>query len=266
MQMCVDYSHVDKLIKDLTVANLPHSNIVVGESGSGKHTLVKRLSDNLELPLYDITDKISQEVIEEIYLSSQIAMYIIDGNQISIKDQNTVLKFIEEPSANIYIFILVDNILQLLPTVRNRCIQIKIPPYYDEELEAFSSDYLYLMVFRTPGLIQKAKELDLGKLIDYQNKIIASIAKANLSNVLSIKDKIKVEIPQIESNYDIFFRVFETVLLEHMRNDASPLYRDMYRCVDQYSIQCRTPKVVAENMFIRFLLDFKAIADGYKRN
>ena len=59
-------------------------------------------------------------------------IYIIDSSTISIKEQNIILKFVEEPLKNSYIIILKNS--KLLPTILNRCQKWKFEAYSKEEL------------------------------------------------------------------------------------------------------------------------------------
>ena len=66
-------------IDKLTLDTFPHSTMLVGDLGSGKHTICDYITNKFGLPKFDITDKISQETIEEIYTKVEPIFYIIDA-------------------------------------------------------------------------------------------------------------------------------------------------------------------------------------------
>ena len=101
--------------------SIPRTVLLSGEWGSGKHTFVKEFAAKIGYDIIDITDCISLEKIQEAQLSPYPNIYIINCDEISVKEQNMLLKFLEEPLKNAYIFLLSSCKQKLLPTVVNRC-------------------------------------------------------------------------------------------------------------------------------------------------
>ena len=66
------------------------------------------------------------------------SVYIIpDGDAMNVQAQNAVLKLLEEPPRHVVLLILAENPQRLLPTVRSRCEELRLPPVEgnaDEEL------------------------------------------------------------------------------------------------------------------------------------
>lgn len=64
-------------------------------------------------------------------------VYVIDHfENTSISAMNSMLKFLEEPSDNVYAIIIADNVERILPTIVSRCVQLRFQPlptqlYYD---------------------------------------------------------------------------------------------------------------------------------------
>lgn len=132
-----------------------------------------------------------------MYLRTEPAVFMIDGNGLSEKNNNTILKLLEEPPKNAFIFILINNEAGVLPTILNRCFIWKIKPYKSIDLVKFipnELDYetknLILTIAKTPGQIINLCELNPNKLVDYANYILDKITIASFSNVLNISDKV----------------------------------------------------------------------------
>ena len=113
----------------------PRSLILLGESGCGKSTVINYISDKLNLPLIDITDNINIDFITSLYEKPEPYIYTIKASNITIKEQNALLKFIEEPLKNSYVIIEVENLNQILATVYNRCQVLKFVPYSKKILQ-----------------------------------------------------------------------------------------------------------------------------------
>lgn len=254
---------IESLLEKIDLNNIQRSNIIVGKIGSGKHLLVTKLGEKLNLPVYDLTDKISLDELNEFMLNPTVKICLINGDDITVKEQNELLKFIEEPSSTTFIYIVCSNLNYILPTVKNRCIITYIPEYSYEELLTFCSNVESLKFFDTPGLIKKAEKYDLMNLIAYIDKIITSTGRANYSNVLSIKSKIFNLFPGLDKDINIFVLIFKKLLIDKIKLDGNPLLQREFICIDSFSKDLMIPKINKDDLFFKFLVDFKRCVDGY---
>jgi DNA polymerase III gamma/tau subunit len=177
--------------------SIPRTVLLSGEWGSGKHTFVKEFAAKIGYDIIDITDCISLEKIQEAQLSPYPNIYIINCDEISVKEQNMLLKFLEEPLKNAYIFLLSSCKQKLLPTVVNRCRVYSFSNYNSEELKQFlhkDCDFsdIVLQYATTPGWVLKLQESGLQDIINLCEKIFKKITVANYSNALTIPDKISL--------------------------------------------------------------------------
>ena len=128
--MIIGQDELIKLVDTYTLDNTPHSIILVGEEGCGKHTLIKYLSKKLNVKTINLDkSNLNLEYLDEMLLRVEPYIYVIDGNKLTIADQNTLLKFIEEPLINSIFIIYVNNKRRLLKTVTNRCHILNFKPY-----------------------------------------------------------------------------------------------------------------------------------------
>ena len=79
-------------INNCTIDSFPHSLILVGEEGCGKHTVIKYIADKFSFPVFDITENLDLETIEDISLSTSPVIYIINGDKINERQENVILK------------------------------------------------------------------------------------------------------------------------------------------------------------------------------
>lgn len=183
-----------------SLKSLPNSFCLVGSEGSGKHTLTKYINNKFfNVDYLDITDTLNEETIDSIYRYPQKRLYIIDISKITEKDQNKLLKFLEEPFANIYICLLTNSEWSLLSTIRNRVCIFRLDCYTFEELGTVAknndididSSYYGKCIF-TPGDILKVKtnNIDLKAIDELTDKIVDKLSVASFPNTLSIIDKL----------------------------------------------------------------------------
>ena len=104
----------------INLDKFPRTLMLIGASGSGKHLLCEYIANKFSLQQIDITEIISLETIEEISQRVEPYLYIIEINKLSIKEQNIILKFLEEPLANSIIVLLAEIVGDILDTVKNR--------------------------------------------------------------------------------------------------------------------------------------------------
>lgn len=206
----------DKLYKRLRnyrLKTFPVSNLFIGNVGCGKHLFMKEVCRRFNLPYVDITDNISKDTIDELYIKSTPTAYYIDLIKLTettrhINKENAILKFVEEPPLNSIIFILAEYESQIIDTIKNRCVEWKFAPYTIKELKEvkeLNNDILY-HILNTPGkLINSKDEVYYMNLFALCDTIIKNIARANLSNTLSLEKHIVLTKDEVEDvdKYDL---------------------------------------------------------------
>lgn len=191
-------------INNLTLDSLPHSIILLGDVGSGKNMICDYISQRFNLTLLDITKNLNQEYLDELMLRVEPYLYKIEANDISIKDENTILKFIEEPLKNAYIVICCDNKAQLIQTVLNRCQIWQLDKYTREQLKTLSNNDLILDIAKTPGQVMKLNNIDINSLLELTNKIFDMMDIASFPNALSLAEKIAFKDEQDKYDFNVF--------------------------------------------------------------
>ena len=196
-------------LNSYTIDSFPHSSLIIGEEGSGKHLICSYIKDFLNLPLLDITENISDEYINTIYRNPNPTIYMVDLEKMTEKEQNILLKFIEEPLKTAFIILLCENRNALLDTVYNRCVIFEMDLYTKDELSNFISSSedkdLILAVLRTPGKILNTNLSNIRSIYDICDKMVDKLSIANFSNTLTIKDKINYKDEYNKFDINIFF-------------------------------------------------------------
>lgn len=249
----------DKLlnyIDNQTISTFPKSLLLVGDSGSGKHLLVNYIANKFNLSIVDITNLLSLELITELQLKVEIFIYIIDISKVSRKDQNILLKFIEEPPKNSFIIILCENDSQVLDTVKSRCQIQYLNIYSVEILNKFSKyviDTSLSNIINTPG--KALKYTDQQKVIDIINlakKIFLCIKKASIPNIMTIPDKISFD------DFELFVSALVNTAKDYyILNATIDNIFNIYKRTVQLQNECYIAQINKRQLLENYLLDLK---------
>ena len=247
-------SFIDKHVESST---LPRTLLFEGEWGCGKHTLAAYTSEKLGIELLDITEMLNLDTLDQIALSATPRVYMINCSEISVKDQNTILKFLEEPLKNSYIILLSENKSSLLNTVMNRCICLSFEQYTVDELAQFGepSDFA-----NTPGRVIEFQQYPILDMQEFAKKVLLQIHSANHSNILTIPNRISFKTEEPGFPFDVF-----TYLLV---NVASKLYcsghipYNVYLLTDTFYTDCKIPHINKRHLLEHYLIELKQVLDG----
>lgn len=214
---------LNSLIKDLTLDTLPRSLLLLGEYGCGKRTLVKDISSKLNIQIEDITEELSLETIDRINSSVFPTIYTIDSTKITVKEENVILKFLEEPLNNAYIILLCENKNQLIDTIINRTVVWSFEKYSKEFLSEFLDEKdsrEILNICETPGQIIELKSYNIDEMLSLANDIFEKIKYANLPNALSLENRFAFKDEKNKLNIDIFSKVLLYVITNRVREET----------------------------------------------
>lgn len=248
-------------INNLTLDTLPRSLILLGETGSGRHSLFNFINDKLNIPSFDITDSITKENIDEIYLKVEPIIYLIDLNNISVKEENMILKLVEEPLKNAYIIFIAKTRTTILPTILNRCQVWELKPYTKDDLIKITNATPDIVKFcNTPGQIIQMQKLgyNINDITNLCNKIIDCIGNARFSNTLTLTNKLAFNNEINKWNYDIFIKIFQYVIKNRIKQ-GDKLFA-VYKVINQLNRDSQIPHINKQQLFenclftLRYLL------------
>lgn len=268
MDRLIGQDKIKYYLKTLSLNNMPNSLMIIGDKGSGKHLLVDIISKQLQLSVINLTDKLTPEIIDEINVQVEPHIYIIEDINLNIKNQNSILKFLEEPLKNAYIILLVENKQNILPTVYNRCIIWELESYTKEQLSKFmltTGTNEILNIVKTPGQVQKFQlpNNEYTKVKDLCDKIITKIPIATFANVLTISDKINFEEDKNYSTEKIDLSVFIAVLiyecLQMILELPNPYYLKIYELSNELCTNLQIIRVNKKLVFENYLTKLKEL-------
>ncbi|MCR4652730.1 MAG: DNA polymerase III subunit delta' [Eubacterium sp.] len=194
-------THMQSAVKQGKVS---HAYIIGGEKGSGKRLLATIFAMTLQCEQKGIEpcgqcascrkalsgsqpdiiyvhhekpnsvgiDEIREQVVGDVSIrpyESRYKVYIIDDAALMTPQaQNALLKTIEEPPEYAIIILLADNPEALLPTIRSRCVTLRLKPVTDEEMKEYLMTQLHVP--------------------DYKAEVMASFAQGNIGRAKRIAE------------------------------------------------------------------------------
>ena len=155
-------------------------------------SLVDVVEDKKNIDINQIRDLISN--LNKSSFNSKLRFVLIDNIELmNVNSVNALLKFLEEPNANVN-FILINNNKQILPTLKSRCINFKVFLSFKQSIDIINkiiNANVYDMIndqfidnYITPGR--------LFQILRISNEYNIDLKKTNLKKLLIvlIKDKI----------------------------------------------------------------------------
>ena len=209
-------------IDSYNFSTLPNSIMLIGDLGSEKEEVCEYISQRFNLPMYDITELISNEYLNDIYSIPNPGLYIIDGSKISEREQNIILKFYEEPTDYIHIILTCENRYNILETIQNRSYILVMDSYTREELEPLcnlGTKELILKIANTPGTVEELNSVDLTGLEKLCKTILDSLSRANYQNTLTIANKINFKDEYDKYPLWAFNRMLSKVILDYLEEE-----------------------------------------------
>jgi DNA polymerase III delta prime subunit len=247
-------------LKSYTIDSFPQTLLLTGEKGSGKHSLVREvISPHLKLDIIDITDNISFDYILEIQLRVIPSIYLIDVSMLTEKEQNIILKLIEEPMSGSYLILLSNNKSIILPTIINRCVEYSMEKYSKEELGSFASytneetTNFALTVCTAPGQLINIDEKAMDDIKDTSKKV-ATILKDKsfyFTAVISKKLDYNNEIGKLDIT--VFFNSLMYFLFEEYINNKNEKALSIYYKTIEYKNKLQNPKFKKEDLVQNYL-------------
>lgn len=249
-----------KIFDDMT--SLPHAFMLKGPKGCGKHLLVSYLAEKWNMDVIDITENLNFDMIERINEYLVPTIYTIDTTSITEKEQNIILKFLEEPVVNAYIVLLCPNFNYILETIQNRCIVYSFESYTKSILSQFldgNQDKLIIELSDTPGDVINYKAVNVNEIYDFACKVVDKIRISNVSNALfGIMNKVAFKEDQTKYNLDILVKAL--LIASYKKYSDNPdINIEYYKLTNKLWNDLQIPNINKEYLFENYLLDMKEV-------
>ncbi len=116
------------------------------------------------LSIDDIREQVNNDIVIKPY-SSRYKIYIIaDADLMTVQAQNALLKTIEEPPEYAVILLLTENAEVLLPTIRSRCVMLKLRNIKDQLIKKYLMEQMQIPDYKADVCVAFAQG-NMGKAI-----------------------------------------------------------------------------------------------------
>lgn len=244
------------IVDSFNLDNCPRTLLIEGFKGSGKHLIAQYITKHLNIELIDLTKNLTLDSITEAMLCATPRGYLIDTSNISIKNQNTILKFLEEPTRNCFIILLSENTHLLLDTVVNRCYILELSKYSKQDLQQFAVNEEILEYAETPGDVIELSGENFDEYKRLSSLIITSISKASISNTLTLTDKFDSK--NGELNLNLFLKVLIKYIMNTIKETNDIKYYQLYNLTNKF-IKDLKINSNQNRLMDKYLIDMKSI-------
>jgi len=255
----IGQQHILAALEKYTLRTLPKTLLFIGDAGSEKHLLAQKLAERFGLEVVEITNKVTDEDIISFQQDPNTKFYTILLNNFTEKQQNQFLKFIEEPSPNVYIILMARTTVGILPTILNRCIKFYCSEYTQEQLEKVASfavrnpnDLVY-KICKTPGQLMDVDGDIIAALYKRCVEIVTLISKANYANAIKVATEVNCKEEYDKYDYNQFFAMMEYVAFENFLKTKSDLSYKIYTLTNSYRQKMITLPLAKEALLLNYL-------------
>jgi len=136
----VSQKHTLEELKTLSESNR-HSILIEGVKGCGKTFIAGQYAKMLEIPDFQIVEPKVQDIREASdecsMLRHKVVLCIENLDLGTLASSYTLLKFLEEPSSNVYVVVTCRNVDLIPDTILSRCDVVTLSSPIDSDLENY---------------------------------------------------------------------------------------------------------------------------------
>ena len=267
----VGHRDIIQYIQDAVAKNkVSHAYILNGQRGSGKKMLAKLFAMTLQcesrnsepcgmcrsciqashnnqpdiitvkhekpssIGVDDVREQLNGDIMIKPY-SSPYKVYIVpEADLMTVQAQNAILKTIEEPPKYAVILLLTENADSLLPTIRSRCVMLKLRNIKDKLVKKYLIEQLHIPDYQAElcaafaqGNIGRATMLatseSFNEIKEEAIQLMKYIDEMELHEIVSAIKSISKYKLQIEDYLDIMMIWYRDVLLYKATKDVGGL-------------------------------------------
>ena len=262
--MIIGQEKICSLIDNLSLDSFPRSLMLVGARGGGKHLICDYIANKFRLTSIDLTDSLELETIEEIYNRVEPYLYTIRINEITVKEENVILKFLEEPLKNSFIVLIAETDNGILQTILNRCQIWYLQNYKREYLKTFleSDNEFILEIAQTPGQVKELNSCSFDGMIELADKIIDKIQIAGISNTLTLSNKVGFKNERGTFDGKLFVEILISRLRHHWLTVNDVRYVAAYNLTNELKKNVSVKNLDYKALFERYLIQLRDIMRG----
>lgn len=244
------------ILNNYNTINLPHAMLFVGPEGCGKHLMASYVATKCSLDLVLVDDAFSSEDINSFNYKTIKTLYLIDLNSYTEKQQNTILKILEDGSSTAYFVLIANSEAGVLNTVLNRCIKYTFEPYTKHEVEQITGTVVNeqaFTIFKTPGKLLNMTDSSFNNIIALAGSLVKNIHVAKYANALVISTKINYKDLYNKVDFNLFFDAVEYLALEDFKVNKTKRSFTIFKITNQFKQYATQSNLIKETLMLNYL-------------
>lgn len=240
--------------------SVPRFIIIYGSLGSGRLTLAKVIIRMINAKGIIMGNSIAEvrETIENAYTITDTTCYIFrNADDMKNEAKNALLKVVEEPPNNAYFIMTVQNIDNMLGTIRSRGTIIKMEPYSQKELRSVCEDD-FILQYATNIADTKRERGELERTENCVLDVIAGLKAKSGTKILKATTQLRSKATETDKiDCLLFMLMFKAELLHHpeLYNQNSLKY--LVKCTQELQRMSVNKKASIECMLVSLLEEVK---------
>ncbi len=255
---------IDDLIEN---KELPRFIVITGKKGSGKKLVAHYISTKSHAAEWVLpNNKIDtiRLLIHEAYKHiNPIICILQDADEMSNEAQNSLLKLAEEPPNNAVIVMTVQDINNVLRTIKSRAFVLSTEPYTLDQLNEYVvSQYegseLYGELCDTPGECDLLHKMGGPKFVEFVDKVVDNIGTVPIANCFKVVDSLAVD-KEDDKGYDVRL-FFKAVIRRCLKKDPMDKeYIQMAMLTSERLSQLRMKNLNKRMLVTTWILDVRKL-------
>lgn len=253
-------NNINTLIQWRCNKSIPRFIIISGALGSGRLTLAKVIIKMINAKGIIMGNSIAEvrETIENAYTITEPTCYIFrNADDMKNEAKNALLKVVEEPPNKAYFIMTVQNIDNMLGTIRSRGTVIKMEPYSQAELKSVCEDD-FILQYATNIADTKRERVELERTENCVLDVIDGMKAKSGTKVLKATTNLRSKVTETDKvDCLLFMLMFKAELLHHPELYNQNSLKHLVKCTQELQRMSVNKKASIECMLVSLLEEVK---------
>lgn len=253
-------NNIQTLIQWRCNKSVPRFIIISGDIGSGRLTLAKVIIKMINAKGIIMGNSIDdvRNTIENAYRITEPACYIFrNADDMRTEAKNALLKVVEEPPNNAYFIMTVENIDNMLGTIKSRGTVISMEPYSQAELRSVCEDD-FILQYATNIADTKRERAELERTENCVLDVIDGLKAKSGTKVLKATTNLRSKVTEADKiDCLLFMLMFKAELLHHSELYNQNSLRHLVKCTQELQRMNVNKKASIECMLVSLLEEVK---------
>ena len=256
-------NNINTLIQWRCNKSVPRFIIISGGLGSGRLTLAKVIIKMINAKGIIMGNSIAEvrETIENAYTITEPTCYIFrNADDMKNEAKNALLKVVEEPPNNAYFIMTVENIDNMLGTIKSRGTVISMEPYSQKELKSVCDDD-FILQYATNIADTKRERSELERTENCVLEVIAGMKAKSGTKILKAATQLRSKVTKTDKTDKIdcllFMLMLKAELLHHPELYNQNSLKHLVKCTQELRKMSVNKKASIECMLVSLLEEVK---------